>query len=100
MRNASPHAAIDMPTSSDRPVGCASQQHEHAEHEPERDAQAREHADHVQRSDPSHRQRRPSGLPLADTARRRRQAALDGGQHLGDLDVEQAHALAAVQRRR
>ena len=39
-------AAIDMPTSSDRAGRLREQQHQHAEHEAERDPQAREHADH------------------------------------------------------
>ena len=66
---------------SDRPVGCASHQHEHAER---RSRAARAAARGVAISMPT---------PASGTRRVRRQPPLDRVEHFVDLDVEQAHPL-------
>ena len=73
IRSASPSAAIDTPDEQ-RPAGRLRQpQHEHAEHEPERDAHARDHADH--RAAPTPRPCRAQAVRPATRGRVRRAAS-------------------------
>src|SRR4051812_29989910 len=89
MRIASPHAAIDIPTSSDRPVGCARMSTSTPNTNP---SATRSRASTAISVDAT-----PSAigscLAGADDARTGRQTPLDGAEHLGDFDVEEAHPI-------
>src|SRR3954470_10565643 len=82
IRIASPHAAIDMPISRDSGVGCART------------------STRTPKTNPSATRKRANVLitryrdPPSDTFRLRTEPPLDGVEHFGHLDVEQAHAIA------
>src|SRR5215211_6097387 len=76
MRIASPHAAIDIPASSDCAVGCA----------------------RISTSTPKTKPRATRNLASvatnsSPTRRLRAETPLDRAEHVGHLDIEQAHAI-------
>src|SRR3954471_13960006 len=90
MRSSSPTPAIDIPAAIDRPLGCASTTVATPHTNPS--------ATRLRASAPVRLARTRSGAGMnppadpSDTAGFSRQTAVDGGDHFGRFDVEQAHA--------